>query len=191
MKPSEFIDNQVRDYPLWSLILGSVVMILLAIGHVIRYKQSSKKLHHCFAFSLICLSVQYICATQDINTAYLTMLVDLISSSLNTLLFCIWAASMENYLIDLTLFICFISFMYNSALGLAIFITSLHLSLSVTKDTIIMAWQTALIISIVGSGILTLVTLLYQCCLNSEEYKDKNKNDFNLLIYLYYRHCYQ
>jgi hypothetical protein len=99
MKLSEFIDNNVHDYPFWSLILGAVTMILLAIGHIIRHKQSSKNLHYYFVLCLICLSVQYICATQDISTAYLTAIADIIAFCLNTRLFLIWYISMEKHIV--------------------------------------------------------------------------------------------
>jgi hypothetical protein len=188
MKISECIDNHVRDYPLWTLILGSVVMILLSIGHVIRCRQSSKRLHHCFAFNLIYLSIQYICAIQDTNTAFLTVIVNFIALWLNVVLFLIWADSMEKYIGNYTVCICFMSFVLSLILGAMISVIFIELNYS-SKDShnsfdldnrVLKLWNAILITSIVGSSILTLITLLYQCRLSSEECKDKRQKRLQL-----------
>jgi hypothetical protein len=192
MKLSEYVDNNVRDYPLWSLILGSMVMILLAIGHVIRYKQSSRKPHYCFAFSLICLSVQYICATQDMNTAYLTLIADCTATLVNAILIFIWTDSMEKYINRyIQYLICFIVLALGVALGRFIIATLTELDYSSSSednrdssepDNIgLTIWQAALITSIVGSSILTCLTLLYQCFLCSKEYESKREKRLQLI----------
>jgi hypothetical protein len=100
MELSKSIDVHVRDYPLWSLILGSVGTGLLAVGHIIRYKQSAKAVHNFLASGLICLSIQYICATLDIYTAFFNVIADSSAIFANISLLFIWKNSMKSILVD-------------------------------------------------------------------------------------------
>jgi hypothetical protein len=110
MKLSEYVDNGVRDYPFWALILGSAIMILLVIGHVIRLIQSLKKPHSFFILSLGCLAAQYICATQDINTAFLTVIAEFIAIVTLEILFWIWFDSMKKHIGSCSPIISFVFF---------------------------------------------------------------------------------
>jgi hypothetical protein len=166
-------------------------MILLAIGHIIRHKQSSKNLHYYFVLCLICLSVQYICATQDISTAYLTAIADIIAFCLNTRLFLIWYISMEKHIVgrmEISLYVmvaifklCFwaIIFMKSSQLACLLFSDNCRGSLELDNPKLTI-WGITLMVSISGSSILILLTFLCQCSLGSEKYKGKREKRLQL-----------
>jgi phosphoglycerol transferase MdoB-like AlkP superfamily enzyme len=190
LKFSKSIDNNVREYPLWLLILGSVIMVLLAIAHVIRCKQSSKKFHYCFVLCLICSTAQYICATQNINTAFLTIITDFIAILANTVLFYIWANSMKKYIGPWSLFFIFIISLIEAILAILIIITLKELDYSLysednrgsreSDNSKLASWQATLILSITCSIILTLLALLFQGCLGPEEYISKRQKRLQL-----------
>jgi hypothetical protein len=191
MKLSESINNNVRDYPLWALILGSVVMILLAIEHIICFMQSSKIVHIFFVLSLICLTVQYICAIQDINTAFLTLISDFFAVIENTVLLGIWGHSMEKR-IDMCGLSLLTIIVFPSLLASMIFIiltmTEMDYSSSFEDnhssrepgDREQLFLHITLITSITCSIILTLLTLIYQDCLDPKEYPGKRQKRLQL-----------
>jgi hypothetical protein len=94
MKLSEPIDNNVRDYPLWSLILGLEIIGLLAVEHVIRYKQTQNV--SCFPrFTLILFRFQYLLAILSVNITFLTVILDFLTTFANALLLFNWADSTQ------------------------------------------------------------------------------------------------
>jgi hypothetical protein len=204
MKITESIDNYVRDYPLWSLILDSVGMGLLGIGHIIRYKQSTAAAHTFLASCLICLSIQYACAIPDINTSFFTPIVDLLTTMGNHRLLFIWTCSMKEYISRRMQN--FIDFIIGYALLLPLMIASgttalgciLELTVSfvpveedeadtVTKTNLYIWWAT-LGISITASLSITCSTVIL--LFTSKEYKNTHRNIYNSSLYLYYLYYY-
>jgi hypothetical protein len=191
-KLSEYIDNDVRNYPLWALIFGSVVMILLAIGHAIRYKQSSRIIHIFFVLSLICLSVQYICATQNINTAFLTLIANSIAIVVNIILFCVWIHSTQEYIDFCTLgCICYTIYFFSFTFVMTIIISFISLDDALFSEdnheslrVDLFLWYMVLFISIAGSFIMIFLTVIFQFCLGSEECKRRKRLRLGLLSLL-------
>jgi hypothetical protein len=188
LKFDQSIDNNVREYPLWFLISGSVIMSLLATGHYIRYKQSSNLLHFSFIISLLCSIAQYIYTTQDINTAYLTLIADFIAIDANTALFCDWADSMKKYVKPCHPFLIFcIRLFLGIALLASINMTILAMIDSATSEDHlktdnleISCWHITILFSFAIIGGLTLLALLYQGCLGSERFEGKLRKRLQL-----------
>jgi hypothetical protein len=183
------IDNNILDYPLWALILGSVVMILLTIGHIIRFKQSSKKAHIFFALCLICSTVQYVFAIQSIRVAFLTIIADIIALIANIMLLCIWINSMEKHVGTCAL-TCYGCIIYVFLLSFMILVIETLIALDSSlffeannepEDVDLILWRVTLISLIAGSTILILSTLLFQCCFCSEEYLGKSQKQLQLV----------
>jgi hypothetical protein len=171
LKLSEYVDNGAYDCPFWTLILGSAIMILLAIGHIIRLIQSSKKLHILFVLSLICSTVQYICATQNIDITFLTLIADFFAISSNTALFYFWIKSMMLSVGSCSLFLVhFVLLPFIPVLLTFIVVTLIGMYYPTSykdnhefNDFGLTFWEVTLITSIVGNIILTLFTLSLQC----------------------------
>jgi hypothetical protein len=99
MSLTETIGNNVLLYPLWLLVTIFTCMIALMVVHMFLcgYKHTFL-LHEPLAFCSMLLSLQYASATQGVNVAHLTVLVNAFAVIVNLRLLAIWAQSIERHI---------------------------------------------------------------------------------------------
>jgi hypothetical protein len=97
MALTKTLGSAVGHRPLWLLILASIELGSIVLMHLFhcRDKKSNLLLHGPLALCLGLLFTQYVLATQDINAAHLTIIINAFTVAVNSWILTIWARSMR------------------------------------------------------------------------------------------------